>query len=149
MNDGMVENWDLFEQLLDYSYAKCLHTESHYHPVLFSESPFNTPSKREHLVELMFEKYNVPAIFICKNAVLATFSTGRSSALVVDSGATHTSAIPVHDGYAITYAAVKSPLGGDFITMQCREFLQVLDTSSTVAPNSISLFLFRRRTIST
>ena len=50
------------------------------------------------LCELMFEKYNVPAFFLVKNAVLSAFANGRSTALVVDSGSTHTSAVPVHDG---------------------------------------------------
>lgn len=125
MKDGMIDDWDLFEKILDYSYSKCLQTESQYHPVLFTESPLNIRSKREKLVELMFEKYNVPATFLGKNAVLAAFSCGRATGIVVDSGATHTSAIPVHDGYVIPSAIVKSPLGGDFISMQCRQFLKV------------------------
>jgi actin-related protein len=44
---------------------------------------------------------------------------------VVDSGATHTSAVPVHDGYVLQHAIVKSPLGADFLTTQCQQFLQV------------------------
>ena len=48
----------------------------------------------------------------------------RSTGLVVDSGATHTSAIPVHDGYVLQHAIVKSPLGADFLTNQCQQFLQ-------------------------
>ena len=72
----------------------------------------------------MFEKYNVPAFFLVKNAVLAAFANGRSTALVLDSGATHTSAVPVHDGYVLTQGIVKSPLGGDFLTAQCRQFFQ-------------------------
>lgn len=125
MKDGMIDDWDLFEKILDYSYSKCLQTDSQYHPVLFTESPLNIRPKREKLVELMFEKYNVPATYLGKNAVLAAFSCGRSTGIVVDSGATHTSAIPVHDGYVIPSAIVKSPLGGDFISMQCRQFLKV------------------------
>ena len=73
----------------------------------------------------MFEKYNVPAFFLVKNAVLAAFANGRSTGLVVDSGATHTSAVPVHDGYVLQHAIVKSPLGADFLTTQCQQFLQV------------------------
>lgn len=96
MKDGMIDNWDLFEKVLDYTYAKVLKTESQYHPVLFSECAWNVRSNRERLTELMFEKYNVPAFFVVKNAVLAAFANGRATALVVDSGATHTSAVPVH-----------------------------------------------------
>lgn len=69
------------------------------------------------------------------------FANGRSSGLVVDSGATHTSAFPVFDGYCLTQglrlcfifisenincpflAVVKSPIGGDALTSQCRQFL--------------------------
>lgn len=125
MKDGMIEDWDLFEKVLDYAYDKCIQSEAKYHPVLISESPSNLRSKREKLMELMFEKYEVPAFFLVKNAVLSAFANGRVTALVVDSGATHTSAVPVHDGYVLSHAIVKSPLGGDYITMQCRQFLQV------------------------
>lgn len=71
----------------------------------------------------MFEKYNVPAYFLVKNAVLAAFANGRATGIVVDSGATHTSAVPVQDGFVLTQAIVKSPLGGDYISMQCRQYL--------------------------
>lgn len=79
----------------------------------------------------MFEKYNVPAYFLVKNAVLAAFANGRATGIVVDSGATHTSAIPVQDGFVLTQAIVKSPLGGDYISMQCRQFLQVSNVNQT------------------
>lgn len=96
MKDGMIDNWDLFEKVLNYTYAKVVSSKSEYHPVLFSEASWNVRTNREKLTELMFEKYNVPAFFVVKNAVLAAFANGRATALVVDSGATHTSAIPVH-----------------------------------------------------
>lgn len=124
MKDGMIDNWDLFEKVLDYTYAKVVQSESEYHPVLFSEASWNVRANRERLTELMFEKYNVPAFFIVKNAVLAAFANGRATALVVDSGATHTSAVPVHEGYVLTQAVVKSPLGGDYLSLQCRTHLE-------------------------
>lgn len=124
MKDGMIENWDLFEKILDFVYAKVIQSESEYHPVLFSEASWNVRNNREKLTELMFEKYNVPAFFLVKNAVLAAFANGRATALVVDSGATHTSAIPVHEGYVLSQAVVKSPLGGDYLSLQCRQYLE-------------------------
>lgn len=124
MKDGVIDDWELFEKVLDYTYAKCIQSESEYHPVLMSESPWNPRNKREKLTEIMFEKYNVPAFFLVKNAVLAAFANGRATGLVVDSGATHTSAVPVQDGFVLTQAIVKSPLGGDYITMQCKQYLQ-------------------------
>lgn len=96
MKDGMIDNWDHFEKILNYTYARVVSSKSEYHPVLFSEASWNVRANREKLTELMFEKYNVPAFFVVKNAVLAAFANGRATALVVDSGATHTSAVPVH-----------------------------------------------------
>ena len=39
---------------------------------------------------------------------------------MIDSGAAQTSVVPVHDGYALTGATLKTPLAGDFITSKCR-----------------------------
>ncbi|XP_055919214.1 actin-like protein 6B [Eupeodes corollae] len=124
MKDGMIDNWDLFEKVIDYTYSKVIQSEPEYHPVLFSEASWNVRNNREKLTELMFEKYNVPAFFLVKNAVLAAFASGRASALVVDSGATHTSAVPVHEGFVLSQAVVKSPLGGDYLSLQCRQYLE-------------------------
>jgi len=89
----------------------------------------------------MFEKYNVPAYFLVKNAVLAAFANGRATGIVVDSGATHTSAVPVQDGFVLTQAIGKSPLGGDYISMQCRQFLQVRKYYSCLSMCFPSLFV--------
>ncbi|CAK5089733.1 unnamed protein product [Meloidogyne enterolobii] len=123
MNDGMIEDWDIFEKVLDFIYDKCLMAESQHHSALFTEPPWNKKDKREKLAELIFEKYNVPAFYLFKNAALAAFASGRTAGLVVDSGATHTSAIPVYDGHCITNAVVRSPVGGDFLVEQCRKML--------------------------
>nr|CAD2143423.1 unnamed protein product [Meloidogyne enterolobii] len=123
MNDGMIEDWDIFEKVLDFIYDKCLMAESQHHSALFTEPPWNKKDKREKLAELIFEKYNVPAFYLFKNAALAAFASGRTAGLVVDSGATHTSAVPVYDGHCITNAVVRSPVGGDFLVEQCRKML--------------------------
>lgn len=133
MKDGMIEDWEMFEKLAEYTYKNRLHAVAEHHPILMTECPWNTRFKREKLLELMFEKFNVPAMYICKNAVLAAYANGRSTAMVVDSGATHTSAVPVHDGYVITQGIVKSPLGGDFVTMQCKQFLEDKEIDLTPA----------------
>lgn len=122
LKDGMIEDWDLFEKLMDYVYKKQLKSDSTLHPVLFSEASWNIRAKREKITEIMFEKYSIPAFFLAKNAVLAAFANGRATGIVVDSGASQTSAVPVHDGYVIQQAIVKSPLAGDFMTMQCRNY---------------------------
>ncbi|KAF2349097.1 Actin family [Trinorchestia longiramus] len=123
MKDGMIEDWDAFENLMDYAYKKCIKSDSQYHPMLCSEAAWNARGKREKICELFFEKYQVPAFFLVKSAVLSAFANGRFNCVVVDSGASHTSAVPVIDGYVLQHAIIKSPLGGDFLTNQVRHFL--------------------------
>uniref|UniRef100_A0A3P8XFB9 Actin-like protein 6A n=1 Tax=Esox lucius TaxID=8010 RepID=A0A3P8XFB9_ESOLU len=127
LKNGMIEDWDSFQAILDHTYKMHFKSEPSMHPVLMSEASWNTRAKREKLTELMFEHYNIPAFFLCKTAVLSSFANGRSTGLVLDSGATHTTAIPVHDGYVLQQGIVKSPLAGDFMSMQCRELFQELN----------------------
>ncbi|CEF67857.1 Brahma associated protein 55kD [Strongyloides ratti] len=123
MKDGMIEEWDLFEQVMDYIYNKCFRVEPSLHGVLFSEAPWTTKDKREKLTELMFEKYNVPAFYTVKSPVLTCFAHGKASGLVVDSGASQTYASSVHDGYCLINSVVKSNLGGDTIVDQMKKYL--------------------------
>ncbi|XP_077978025.1 actin-like protein 6B [Glandiceps talaboti] len=137
LKDGMIEDWNMLQALLDHTYGKHIRSEPHLHPVLMSEPPWNVRGKREKLTELMFEQYNIPAFFLCKNAVLSAFANGRATGLIVDSGATHTTAVPVHDGYALSHACVKSPLGGDFITLQCNQLFEE-QTIPIVSPYQVA-----------
>lgn len=126
LKDSMIDDWEMLENFVSYIYKYHIRGDNELHPVLMSEPSWNERSKREKLTELMFEKFNIPAFFLCKTPVLSAFANGRSTGLILDSGATHTSAVPVHDGYVLKQYIVKSPLGGDFILMQCREMLQKL-----------------------
>ena len=76
-------------------------------PLLFTETAIHNKDNRLKLAEFMFEKYQVPAMFICKSPVLASFSCGRSTALIIDSGNKMTYATPVHDGYALQKCIIK------------------------------------------
>ncbi len=53
---------------------------------MLAEPSFNSRQARERTVELMFEKFAPPALFLAKNAVLSSFAMGRQSSLVVDAG---------------------------------------------------------------
>ena len=70
-------------------------------PILFTEPAIHRKENRMKLTEHLFEKYKVPALFLVKDPVLASFACGRSSALVLDSGHHASIATPVNDGYAL------------------------------------------------
>ena len=81
-------------------------------PLIFTEPAIHNKELRMKLTEFIFEKYQAPAIFIGKAPVLASFSCGRSTAVIVDSGNRYTCATPVHDGYALQKCIIKHDIGG-------------------------------------
>uniref|UniRef100_A0A1I8EF55 Actin n=1 Tax=Wuchereria bancrofti TaxID=6293 RepID=A0A1I8EF55_WUCBA len=132
MRDCMIDDWDIFEQLVDYSYSRILFSESQYQPVLFSEAAWNTKANREKLTELMFEKYNVPTFYVVKNAVL--YANGRTAGLILDSGATQTSAVPVFDGYCITHGFLDRSL-----SFYCRNIDRTLEKFQSDSIHSVNV----------
>ena len=91
---------------------------------MFSECPWNTKAKRETLTELLFEKYNVPALYLAKSAVLSAFASGRSTGLVVDGGASSLSVTPVYDGYVLYDGIRRSNLAGDGLSDRFVDLLE-------------------------
>ncbi|CAJ0937201.1 unnamed protein product, partial [Mesorhabditis belari] len=89
MHDGMIDDWDLFEQMLDFAYKDCLELKANI--ILYYSQ--KAPGTRKQSGK------NLP--------ILTAFSNGRTAGLVVDSGATQTSAVPVFDGYCVTHAVVQ------------------------------------------
>ena len=69
----LCQDWDLLESLWDYSYNSCLRTPSAEHPLLYTEPAWNPKETREKLVELAFEKYQVPGFFLSKSPVLSAY----------------------------------------------------------------------------
>lgn len=48
------------------------------------------------MLEIFFEKFQVPAVYIAVQGVLSLFATGKSTGIVLDSGDGVTHVIPVY-----------------------------------------------------
>ena len=108
-----VNDWDAIEALWNYALSSQLQIQSQEHPMLLVESTFNTPERREKMVELVFEKFETPAVFLAKDSVLSAFAVGRSTALVVNCGAGVTSTVAVHEGFALKTGATRTKVAGN------------------------------------
>lgn len=89
-------------------------------PLLMSECGWNPVKSREKTIETAMEKWGTPAFYLARTGVLASFASGKASALVVDIGASNISVTPVHDGMVLKRGVQHSPLGGDYISSQIR-----------------------------
>jgi actin-related protein len=107
----------MLQAMWDHAYA-LLRCDPQQHPLFFIENPWVSTQDREKIIQLAFEKYKVPALFLAKSSVMAAFSAGKATALVVDAGASFTSVVPVHDGYVLKKGIQYQSLAGNFVSDQ-------------------------------
>lgn len=122
MDHGVVTDWDDMEKIWSHLYTKELRIESEEHPLLLTEAPLNPRKNREKAAQIFFETFNVPALYVSIQAVLALYATGRTTGLVLDSGDGVTHTVPVYQGFSIPTAIQRTDIAGRDIT----EYLQIL-----------------------
>ena len=90
------------------------------HPLFMTEPSWNSTKAREKCAEVALESWAAPAFYLGRTGVMGAFGAGKSSALVVDFGASQLSVTPVHDGMVLKKGVVRSNLGGNYISSQVR-----------------------------
>ncbi|KAI9356730.1 actin-like protein [Zopfochytrium polystomum] len=116
MSHGIVTDWDDMEKIWHHLYAEELKTLSEEHPVLLTEAPLNPRHNRETAAQIFFETFNVPALFVSIQAVLALYASGRTTGVVLDSGDGVTHSVPVYEGFALPHAIRRIDIAGRDIT---------------------------------
>ena len=86
------------------------------HPVLLTEALKNPKVNREKMAQIMFEAFNVPAMYIEIQGKLSLYSSGRSTGIVVESGDGVTQTSPIYDGYFLPHASSKVYIAGRDLT---------------------------------
>ncbi|XP_029451321.1 uncharacterized protein LOC115087836 isoform X12 [Rhinatrema bivittatum] len=120
---GIVTDWDDLEKIWHYTFYDQLHADPEQHPVMLTETAMN-PESRAHMVQIMFEAFSVPFAYIAVQAVLALYSTGRTSGVVFDSGDDVSYSVPVYEGYSLPHAIQRLNLAGCDLTNYLQKLLQ-------------------------
>jgi actin-related protein len=56
------------------------------------------------MIQIMFETFNAPAVYVMTQAVAALYASGRSTGIVLDSGDGVTHAVPIYEGNPIGHS---------------------------------------------
>ena len=68
-----MSDWDAVEQIWNTTFRDMLRVNPTEHPLLCTEPAWNTVENREKMMELAFEKFEFPAFYLAKDAVMTAY----------------------------------------------------------------------------
>ncbi|PNS19128.1 actin-2 [Sphaceloma murrayae] len=122
LEHGVVTDWEDMERIWAHVYNEELKVLSEDHPVLLTEAPLNPRRNRDAAAQVLFEGFNVPALYTGVQAVLSLYASGRTTGLVLDAGDGVSHAVPVYEGFAVQNSVRRIDVAGRDVT----EYLQTL-----------------------
>ncbi|XP_069124862.1 actin, plasmodial isoform-like [Argopecten irradians] len=112
---GLVTNWEDFEQLLRNTFKE-LGVKPEEQPVLLTQSMTNTKVNKEKVVQMLFERFNVPSVFLGLTNVLSLYCTGKLNGVVMESGGDVSNCVSIYQGYAMLDSIVSTDVTGKQLT---------------------------------
>ena len=127
---GIVADWDDMERVWAYGFDR-LGVDPTQHPVILTEPPLNPKANREQMIQIMFERFKVPAAYVAIQAVLSLHASGRRTGIVLDCGDGVSHTVPIYEGCTLPHAIIRLDLAGRDLTDYLMKLLTERDYSFT------------------
>jgi actin len=124
VKNGIITDFDKIEKVWNYLFYNELKTKPEAHNVFLTESLFTSNSDREKIAEIMFEKFSVFNIHMEPQPVMTLYSTTKTSGIIVESGESMTTIVPVFESYIIPQGVRNTNIAGGELTKYLYKFLE-------------------------
>ena len=101
---GIVSNWDDMERIWHHTFSNEMRVAPEESGLLLTEQPLNSKANRERTTQIVFETFNIPFFHQCICPVLSLYASGRTTGLVIESGAGVSHVVPIFKQHALKHA---------------------------------------------
>jgi actin len=102
--NGIVTNWDDMEEIWRHTFHNELRIDPAAQPVMLIDSALDVKANREKMVQIMFETFKVPALYVATAPALSLYERERSSGIVLDFGYGFGQIVPIYKGQVLSNA---------------------------------------------
>ncbi len=121
--NGIVTNWDDMEKIWSHTFHDELRIDPAAQPVMLIDSALDVKANREKMVQIMFETFKVPALYVANAPVLSLYETRRSTGIVLDCGYGFGQIVPIYEGQVLSNAISRVNLTGSDLTNYMEKLL--------------------------
>ena len=113
---GIINNFDEMEKIWRHIFTNELCSAPELHNTMLIVSPMESKENKEKMVEIMFETFNVPGLYIKLTSELALYSHGKLEGTVLDLGDGVNYCSSICDGHSIPGSLFQLDITGRDLT---------------------------------
>ena len=128
------DNCTKITKLLQFSFSELKVSDTSETAILLTHSPLSSQKIKEDTISTIFEKFNIPSLYLGNQSALALYASGKTTGVVLHSGDNNIShSVPIHNGTILNDAITNINIGGNFIT----DYLSRILLENTMNPNDM------------